>query len=258
MTTALPWLFADAFPTLSEAELLDISEASTLLVMALLLQDHYLDGQLPPYTEIPLLHQHLHSTALQKFFGLFDSGSPFWSYFNRYFLQYATALIDERNHVGQVVEYPLSRAYQLGSGKVALHKVTTTAIALRAGCEHQIPLLENAVDALAAAMQLGDDIEDWKEDYARQRYTLPLTWVIPHELRPVPHLTMSEIVERFEASLILETLVKQTIEWFEEAKRSVIDLPCPTWNTYVDNYLTITKIYQQALVAKTVMKIMSS
>jgi hypothetical protein len=258
LATSLPWLFAQAFPTLSEAEILDISEASTLLIMAVLLQDPYLDGQLPPYPGIPLLHEHLHTAALQKFFQLFDSQSSFWTYFKRYFFQYTTALTEERIHVGRMADYSLQQAYEIGSGKMALHKATTTAMALKAGAEGHIPILENALDALYAAMQLADDIADWKEDYERNRYTLPLTWVISSHFWPLPSLTLTEINERFEASLILEILVKQAIEWFQQAKDIVADMSCANWNNYVDNYQTITRAYQQSLVAKKVLKIMSS
>jgi hypothetical protein len=69
---------------------------------------------------------------------------------------------------------------------------------------------------------------------------------------------VEEINKRFEDSLILETLVKQVIEWFEDAKTHVADLSCPEWNQYVENYHTIMRAYQQALVAKKVMKIMSA
>ena len=258
LATALPWLFADAFPTLSEAELLNISDANTLLVLSILLQDHYLDNQLPPDPGIPLLQDHLYTAALQKLFQLFDSRSSFWLHFNRYFSQYTTALTEESSHIGLMVHYPLQRAYAIGSGKMALHKTTMAAIALKAGLEYHLPLLEKALDALYAAMQLGDDVTDWKEDFERDRYTLPLTWVIPSNLWPVPHLTVAEINIRFEDSLILETLVKQVIEWFEDAKISFADLSCPQWNQYVYDYQTIMRAYQQALVAKKVMKIMSS
>ncbi|MCB0184012.1 MAG: hypothetical protein KDE31_07105, partial [Caldilineaceae bacterium] len=142
-------------------------------------------------------------------------------------------------------------------GKVALLKTMTTALALKADAETLISPLEDAVDALAAAMQLADDIEDWVEDYQCRRYTLPLTWAIPEMTGSAPQLAVAEVRQRLDESVILETLVKQIIEWFEDALTSVSTLHASCWIAFVENCLQKTRSYQQTLVAQKVRSIMS-
>ncbi len=258
LATWLPWLFNEAFPRVAEADLLDISEAGTLLILGLLLHDPYLDGQLPPHPAIPLLHQQLHSAALRQFHRLFEAQSPFWSYFDHYLGQYTTALLREMEHRGRVAAYSVEMMYEIGSGKIALFKAVTTALAVQAKAERYISQLEAAVDALGAAMQLADDIEDWAEDYQRKNYTLPLTRVIPSEQWPTPTLSIEEIGQRLEDSIILERLVKQVIEWFHQALDAVAELHCPGWVEFIETYLARAERYQRSLVAKKLLKIMSS
>jgi len=258
LATCLPWLFIDMFSTVSEAEVFDISEAGTLLMMALLLQDHFLDGQLPQHPGIPLLHQRMYTAALQKFHVLFDAQSLFWSYFDKYLRQYTMALLKEHQHAEQIVDYSLETMYEISSGKVALLKTMTTALAIKAEAETCISQLEAAIDALSAALQLGDDTEDWADDYAQRRFTLPLTLVIPNELWPTPNLSVEEISQMFEKSFVLETLVHQVIKWFQKSLEIVNDYTCPCWVEFITNCLYLTRRYQEALVVKKMLKIMAS
>lgn len=259
LTTWIPWLFKEAFPTVSETDLLDIAEAGALLILALLVQDHYLDGQLSLHPEIPLLHQQLHTAALRKFHILFEAQSPFWTYFDHYFCQYTEALVQETyEHRGRVTLYSIEKMLEIGSGKSALFKTIATALALKAGARTDIPRLEAALDAFAAATQLGDDGMDLEDDYQNQNYTLPLTQAIPDEQWPTPTLTMKEIDQRLENSVILETLMIQVIKWFQQARDAVADLPCPRWVEFVEFHLAFSERYQRALVAKKLLKLLET
>jgi hypothetical protein len=258
LTVCLPWLFREAFPAVSEPEFLAISEASTFLIMGLLLNDPYLDGQLPHHSGLPLLHQQLNKAALRKFHHLFEAQSPFWSYFDHYTDQYTTALLKEMEYQGNVAAYPKDLMYEIGSGKIALFKAAPTALAVKAKAEELIPKLEEAVDLLGVAMQLCDDIEDWAEDYQRKNYTLPLTLSVPVEQWPNPNLSVEEVGRQLEDSFILERLIAQVIAWFRQALDTVAEIPCPGWVEFVENYLKRAERYQRSLVAKKLLKIMDS
>ncbi len=255
--TCMPWLFVETFPTISEVDLLDIAEAEMLLIMAVALHDHYLDGQLSSRPGSLLLHLQLHTTALRKFQSLFEAKSPFWTYFDRYFDQYTAARLKEMEHWGRITAYSIETMWKIGRGKSALLKVAITALAIKAGAERYIPQLETALDAFVAAMQLGDDIGDWAEDYECQRYTLPVTQAIPIEHWPTPSLSVEKIGQQLENSIIIETLLKQVIEWFELALNTVIDLHCPRWIAFVEDRITSIKSCQRALVAAKLRKIIT-
>jgi hypothetical protein len=258
LVTCLPWLFDELFPAVSEADLLDITEAGVFLFMGMLLYDAYQDNQLVDHPSVLLLHQQLTLAALRKLHILFDAQSPFWAYFERYYYDYSQALILEKMHLGQVLAYPLERMYTIASGKVALLKTATTALAVKGQGETYILYMERAIDLLAAALQLGDDIVDWPEDYQRQHYTLPLTRAIPAHYWPAPDLSVEEVGRQFEESVILETLILQVIEWFELASSTVAPLNCREWMAFVEHYLTLTTKYQEAFVARKLLNLLNS
>jgi hypothetical protein len=253
----LPWLFRPAFPAIAAEAWLDISEASTFLIMGGLLQDAYLDGPEAAHPASPLLHQQLYSAALRKLHHLFAGSSAFWPYFDTYLNEYTTALLREREHRGQVAAYDLDLMYDIGRGKFALCKMVTTALAVKAKANAWIPHLERAVDALGAAMQLADDIVDWAEDYQRGHYTLPLTAVIPAEQWPQPTLSLAEIEQRLKESTVPETLLQQAVDWFQQALDAVTALACPAWVDFVSHRLSRAAYYQRALIAAKVMNLLA-
>lgn len=256
LVTCIPWFFNEAFPSVLESDLLDIAEAGVLLILALFVQDHCLDGQLPSHPGLPLLHQRLHTASLRKFHTLFEASSPFWSHFDHYLNQYMAALLQEAcSHCGQVTTYSLEKMWQIGVGKIAPLKTVTTALALRAGAEAEIPNLDAAIDAMAASFQLGDDIMDWKDDYRRQNYTLPLTQAIPVEQWPIPTLSMKEVDQRLKNALILETLSKQAIDWLEQALNAVAHLYCPHWVAFIEERRAVSESHREWLVAQRLIEI---
>lgn len=257
LVTCMPWFFNEAFPSVLEPDLLDIAEAGVLLTLALFVQDHCLDGQLSSRPGLPLLHQRLHTAALRKFHMLFEAPSPFWSHFDRYLHQYMAALLQETyNHCGQVTAYSVKEMWQIGIGKVAPLKAVITALALKAGAEAEIPHLDAAIDAMAAAFQLGDDIIDWKVDYRRQNYTLPLTQAIPAEQWSAPTLSVEEVDQRLRKAFILETLSKRAIDWFEQALDAVAHLHCPHWVAFIEERRAVSESYREWLVAQRLIEIL--
>lgn len=258
LVTCVPWFFDHESMAVPRAELLDIAEAGIFLFMGMILHDAYQDKQVIDQPGIPLLYQRLTIASLRKLHGLFESDSPIWTYLDKYFWQYNQALILEREHWGRVQDYPLERMYQIGSGKVALLKTAVTALAIKGRGEKQIKQLEIAIDSLTAAMQLGDDIADWAEDYQSQNYTMPLSRVIPVELWPSPKLSVEEVQRLLDNSFIREQLILQVIEWFQRAQYVVEDLNCPHWIAFVESCLSMTRKYQEAIVAKKLLRTLNS
>jgi hypothetical protein len=258
LVTCLPWLFQEASPTVSQADRLDITEAGIFLCMGMLLHDAYQDKQVIDQPGIPLLHQQLTIAAQRKLRIMFRPDSRFGSYLDKYFQEYTQALMLEKEHCGRVKAYPLELMYQIGSGKVALLKTVVTALATKAQGEKQIEQLETAIDSLTAAMQLGDDITDWAEDYQSQNYTLPLTRVIPVECWPMPDLSLKEVRQRLEDSLVREQLIIQVVEWFQLAQDVVGELNCPHWMAFVESCLLMTRKYQESIVAKKLLRTLNS
>jgi len=154
--------------------------------------------------------------------------------------------------------YPLELMYQIGCGKVALLKTAVTALAIKGQGEKDIQRLEAAIDLLTAGMQLGDDIADWQEDYQCHNYTLPLTRAIPVKDWPVPELSVAELREHLDNSLIREQLIIQVMEWFQQAQEVISELECSHWVTFVESCLSMTRKYQESIVAQKLIRTLNS
>jgi hypothetical protein len=248
LIACLPWLFCDAFPDILQADVVSIGEAGIFLLMGGALYDAYEDGQFDDQPDLLLLHQMLMNAGREKLSLSFERSSPFWFSYDRFMHEYQLARRLEKEHMGQIKPYSLDEMFRIGKGKVALFKIVTTAVAFKGNGEKYAAQLERAVDLMAAALQLGDDIEDWEEDYVRKNYTLPLTAVIPMECRLMPTLSLEEISQRFEKSVILEKLIIQVMEWFQGSLEAVSGLDCPHWETFIESCLTMTKSFQESVV----------
>src|SRR5579859_3839424 len=257
LVACLPWLFDEAFPAVSISDVLDIAEAGVFLSMGMLLNDVFQDDQLCNRADVPLLHQHLVLMAQRQFGILFESTSRFWSYLDKYTHQYDQALLAHDQHRGMVRAYTLEQMHTIGSGKVALLKTVSTALALKGQGEHHVMRLENAIDSLTAAMQLGDDIVDWADDYQLQNYTFPLTCVIPQANWPAPQLSVEEVGRLFDSSVIRENLVAQVIQWFQLAATIIDELNCPHWAAFVMSCIELSRDYQESIVARKLLRVLA-
>jgi len=254
LVTCIPWLFDEIFPDLSSTELLDLAEAGTLLLLGLFLQDQLIDGHVAPQPSVLLLRQQLYHDALRRFQCLFESDSPFWSQFDQYGRQCVAAHLEELQRRRYVSAYSPEEMYRIGSGKVALLKVIPTAMAIKAHADERIPQLANALDSLAAALQLADDLLDWEQDYARGYYTWPLAEALAAERQEHSQLMKDDISERFQHSVIIETLLQQTIEWFQQAIIVLADLRCTEWVAFVNYRLALIDHYRQAYIARKLLR----
>ena len=258
LVSCIPWLFADAFPLISNEDLLNIAEASVYLSLAMFLADGVRDGQLLRSTPIELLHKQLSNAGRCKFWDVMTSHPLFWDKFDSYQFQYKQAIDLELAHQGKVVPYTLSDMFKIGSGKVALFKTITTALAYCGNRDHFIKPLEIAIDYLTAAMQLGNDIADWPKDYQSGNFTFPLTQIIPKTDWPKPTLSLKKISQLVNNSVLLEELMDQVADWFNEAIISTHEMNCPYWDAYVASCLDLTKRYKKSLIIQKLLYIFNN
>jgi hypothetical protein len=100
--------------------------------------------------------------------GFFPSGSPFWQYVEKYWREWATSLIWERQ--AEIRSTFSEEDLLLAARKAAPLKICTTGIALLDNKPQLIPKLENAVDKMHMVMQMADDLADLEEDLAGNHY----------------------------------------------------------------------------------------
>lgn len=98
------------------------------------------------------------------FRGMFPSGSPFWSYYEKYTATWADSVTNEAS-ADYFVNDPL-----LTAGKAGPVKIASTGALLLTGRDELIPGMEHAVDIALTALQMSDDWADWRVDLADGSY----------------------------------------------------------------------------------------
>lgn len=170
---SLPRWLGNAFGLESDqAQALVLSNVLGLAYVRL--QDDLVDGEVAgvSHRSAPLLATALYAHWLQHYVRLFDSASPFWTYFDEFMIQWvrATSDTDEPLAAGPsfVEEGHLLRLAERG----APLKICCVGACLLAGREEAIPLLISAADHLLIAAVLLDHAVDWQADLEAGRYNV--------------------------------------------------------------------------------------
>lgn len=149
------WLDPDG----TERELARRLTAGNLFCMLyFFLQDDLMDDpDHTPAEALPLANL-LFAEFLNIYRACFPGDSPFWSYFNRYWREWAASAVRERSG-RYFIDDPLDAAR-----KSSPLKITAAGMLQHAGRLDRLPLAEEAVDRALVTLQMLDDLEDWEED----------------------------------------------------------------------------------------------
>jgi hypothetical protein len=245
-----PWHFGDLFAAVSEVEFVGLAEAGMLHVLASVVADHLVDDQVEGRGEAVLLEHALSQGAVVRFRDIMGPDADFWSGFDRLCARHLEALAKEvelQKRRGAVAETSLEA---MAAGKVAPIVVTVAALARRAGRETVLPALEESLGKIAAASQLLDDVNDWRQDLDHRHWTHFLGRLEP-EGRGVsdPWPTAAWIEERIRVGWQDVEAFTRVGEWLEESLAALDDLDCPAWRNYVEGYRLLTASHLNYAVA---------
>ncbi len=173
-----PFLFREEFPQVSQEQIISLAAASRLYMHYSMAQDALIDNaDAPDLTYSTVLILNWQQVQIQNLlYSLFPQGSPFWNYYDEYLTENIQAQILERErHWNQCTIYTKEEFLRIGAGKAAMSKCSPTALAVLSGAEDKLAAFAASHDAYNAAFQLKDDLDDWKEDYARGQFSYLLT-----------------------------------------------------------------------------------
>ncbi len=233
---AYPHYFLSAFPDLNEYDVRRLSIALRMMADAVRLTDVIIDEV--PATGLvsrEMSHQALQFEAYHILYGLFQPQAAFWERFRTYFAQYARACILESviKAQGGMQLYDYSDILAIALGKAALAKSVAAGLVELAGDDSLLDPLSQSIDHLQLAVQLCDDVHDWRRDL---RLGLPSTF-----LQPV----LAELAERgikiaadADADWLakylyygghVEAALERALQEFDKALSAVETLPLPAW-----------------------------
>jgi hypothetical protein len=174
----LPWLFSDVFPEVTDEDCCVVAVAGLLYFGHMLTLDRALDGDREPDMNELLAAAFMHERALTLLFPLLPQDTPAWEGLARYKREYAGSVILEAEHRGQLRQFPVERFARISKGKSAVLKASPWMLACLAGDPQRMRRIEAAMDSFSLALQVEDDLQDWRSDYTAGLYSYVLTSAI--------------------------------------------------------------------------------
>ncbi len=235
--TGTPWLFGRLFARLGDDTLLAIAGAGAFVVLASMVLDHLVDGQLEGREMLTLLHSALQQAGAERFRRLFPDSVSFWAYYERFSAEHLAGLATEVEARRQPASLTRERFEGTVPGKFAPIVVTLAALAEAAGRPDAIASMEASVKRLAVASQLLDDIGDAESDHAARHLTYYLAQLAPAERWLAPAWPdLAELRARIDATWHDTLHLRLVLNWLASAVEAVKGLDCPAWLTYLEYY----------------------
>lgn len=169
---SFPSYFQDAFPPIDPEPLRTLTLAIRLLSSSLLVADAVMDGDGKP-EEIPsriLRCEAMQFEAWRCLGAILPPDSVFWPRCRGLMAEYARACLLERDFVDgrrawEEFSEPFARA--LAIGKNSPVRIPVAALAALSGDEEPYGTLPASLDEYSVALQMYDDVRDWKRDLVR-------------------------------------------------------------------------------------------
>jgi hypothetical protein len=168
MFDTLIYQFLPAFPEVTGDTVVVLARFCRLFAGSILLQDRLLDGdfharEVGPASMRVFAMQHEAYRALHS---LYRPDARLWSRLHDYLVAYAGAFLEEdrfRNGrlLGELTE-PLGLA--IAKAKHGIAKSIVAALVESSGRDDLLAPLCSSIDAVAVALQMHDDLEDWRLD----------------------------------------------------------------------------------------------
>lgn len=171
----LPWLFADVFPGVDEELRVTVAAAGLLYQGHILILDQVIDGDAPASGARLLKGSFLHERALTMLAPHLPPDTPAWGHLAAYVKEYAGAVLAEKHHHGQVRPFPRERFHAIGAGKGAILKASPAMLACMDGRTELVAHLGAVIAPHSVAIQVQDDLQDWRFDLAAGLHSHLLT-----------------------------------------------------------------------------------
>jgi len=180
--------------------------------------------------------------ALRQYQQVFPLSSSFWTLLEGYQLEWAEAVLWQRERRwGQVRRYSREDVLRL-AGNHALVKISGAAIALLAEKPRLLMSLGSVLDQVHVATQLIDDLVNWQQDLQARRATYFLTEAaFAVGARKMAALGRIKLGTFLSTSSLPGKVVKRALSHLATAKKLVSQLEAPALMPYIDDLETAAK-----------------
>lgn len=232
-----PFCFADVFPNVPTDDLRTLSLSGVLWMSYMRAQDDAIDRPGTADPSLLFLRDAYMRESLHLLYKLLNWDSRFWSLYSTYFDEYARSVLDEQDKNLYMNVTEEASFHSIAKGKAAMAKYPVAALAILSGREDKLPLLAESLDCFHVGYQYWDDLVDWKEDFAAQKYSPLLARaiaLIPAEKRSEQHERLRTQVGRvIYYSGLAQPQLHEAFKWFERASDLSLSAGSVIWANHV-------------------------
>jgi len=230
--------FMQLFPSLSNNFLSKLVIASNFYFFSILAIDKLIDEEKSFDKEALLLAIALRENSLHRMYRLIEPSSEYWKHFETYYKQYLYAVsIELKNHIGKVNDISIEKLELLYSGNSALAKALPVAMAFKGDNKIIIKDIEKSIDYFYIALNLYDDVNDWKKDWQNKQFSYLITKTIINNNLNISEVNTEQLGKyiffKHEASSCLEL----SISYYNKAKKVLSNIKCDNWKSAIQNDL---------------------
>lgn len=237
-----PYLFCDAFPTISSDALNDLSVAAKLLGFALIHADRIMDADCTPEeTASALVYVlTLQEEAYTLLRQLFPACSLFWKHFRSYLSHHFRACLFEKKFASGELPWKAfdeKIALDIAIGKNGVNRAVIAGLAALSGSEEWLEILTKSIDLYNFAGQMVDDLCDWKADYLQRFPSLLLCDCLAERPAQPKAEDMEEIARRLYYDGYAPKVLQMAVDALEQALLLTTNLAELPWRANIYHFL---------------------
>ncbi len=235
-------LFLSIFPDLSQNFLIKLGKAADYYLFSLLITDNILDNKSALVSKNSLILSFLlRERALHLMYQLFDHNSIYWEYFDTHYKEYVYSFqLEGKYRFDEIQEMSIKEMEAIYTGKSAMAKAVSSALAIKSGQTQHIPVLEKSIENFYIAKTLKDDVNDWKEDFKNKQYTYILSNVIVKNNLNVSTLTLELLGKYVFFTREAEQILELALEYYKKALEIVTPDQYITWKGKISHDIQTT------------------
>ncbi|MBI1814677.1 MAG: hypothetical protein HYR72_06850 [Deltaproteobacteria bacterium] len=233
---ALPFLIAEAFPSVPRATLEQLGVAHVLIILLALIDDRLNDRQLAFARDTNLLRYAVEGEIHALLGTTVGPRADFWRRFRRDVSEYVDGHSTEPVlWIGRRPAYTHSHYARDSAAKTAVCRITAVAVALLGGAPP--PAVRRVVallDHYLVGMQYLDDAVDWEEDFRGGRWTYFLQLHLrPQEARRAVPVTLAALRSRVATSQVTADFFARGSRHYAACLRLLGAFDMPTFRDWV-------------------------
>jgi hypothetical protein len=242
-----PYLFRKEFPQISDSCYEALAVASVFYLEYVCLLDFIHDTP-NKVMHAPFLMSLVHEQGTLALASILPIESVFWEYFTQYHHQTVASMMSDANaHSNSNRVFTEEEFITRASGKAALSKMVTTALAILGDNTSRISCLAESQDWFNAAFQMYDDVKDWREDLICGRSSYLLNHVMIEggfinkaDRNECAQVIPDDVGQYIYRSGVAEEVLNRAIEWCKNSLDAVDGLD-------LDGWIRLVKVLQARL-----------